>query len=88
MNGRAFSRRKKQHETIQTQTSVVPALPRHNVQKKITTYPMQMVDGRQINIGRVSVQECENCHHLVPTKAGSEKISRCMGSIAAMFYGD
>jgi hypothetical protein len=36
----------------------------------------------------VSVQECENCHHLVPTKAGSEKISRCMGSIAAMFYGD
>ena len=34
MNGRAFSRRKKQHETIQTQTSVVPALPRHNVQEK------------------------------------------------------
>ena len=56
--------------------------------KKITTYPMQMFDGRQINIGRVSVQECENCHHLVPTKAGSEKISRCMGTIAAMFYGD
>ena len=56
--------------------------------KNITTYPMQMFDGRQINIGRVSVQECENCHHLVPTEAGSEKISRCMATIAAMFYGD
>ncbi len=54
---------------------------------KITTYPMQTFDGRQINIGRVSVQECENCYHLIPTKAGSEKINRCMATMASLFFG-
>lgn len=56
--------------------------------RKITTYPLRILDGRQINIGRVAVQECENCHHLIPTKAGSEKINRCMATMAHLFLGD
>jgi YgiT-type zinc finger domain-containing protein len=56
--------------------------------RKITTYPMRTFDGRQINIGRVAVQECDNCHHLIPTKAGSEKVNRCMATMAQLFFGD
>jgi YgiT-type zinc finger domain-containing protein len=56
--------------------------------KKIATYPMRTFDGRQIHIGRVAVQECQNCRHLLPTKAGSEKISRCMAMMATIFYDD
>jgi YgiT-type zinc finger domain-containing protein len=56
--------------------------------KRITTYPLRTFDGRQINIGRVSVQECENCHHLIPTKTGNEKINRCMATMATIFFDD
>lgn len=55
---------------------------------KITTYPMRTLDGRQINIGRVAVQECQNCNHLIPTKAGSAKIERCMMTMADLFLGN
>jgi YgiT-type zinc finger domain-containing protein len=55
--------------------------------KKITTYPLRTFDGRQINIGRVAVQECDHCHHLIPTKAGSEKISRCMTTMTQLLFG-
>jgi hypothetical protein len=48
---------------------------------------MRTFDGRQINIGRVSVQECDNCQHLIPTKAGSEKINRCMAATAHLLFG-
>jgi hypothetical protein len=47
-----------------------------------------MLDGRQVNVGRVAAQECENCHHLIPTKAGNEKINRCMATMALLFLGD
>ena len=55
--------------------------------KKLTTYPLRTVDGRQIIIGRVAVRECDNCHHLIPTKAGSEKISRCMATMTQLLFG-
>jgi len=55
--------------------------------KKIATYPMRTFDGRQINIGRVAVQECQNCQHLIPTKAGSAKITRAMAAMAQLFSG-
>ncbi len=41
-----------------------------------TTYPLQMGE-KQINVGRVSVQQCLDCDALMPTKAGLEKIERC-----------
>jgi YgiT-type zinc finger domain-containing protein len=54
--------------------------------KKCTTYPMRMFDGRQLNIGRVSVHECKKCGHLVPTKAGAAKIDRCFATMAPLFF--
>ena len=53
---------------------------------RVTTYPMRTFDGRQINIGRVAVYECGNCHHLIPTKAGEQKISRCMATITHVLF--
>jgi hypothetical protein len=47
---------------------------------------MRTFDGRQINIGRVAVYECGNCHHLIPTKAGEQKISRCMATITHVLF--
>jgi hypothetical protein len=40
-------------------------------------YPLK-IDKKQINVGRVSVTECMDCHALIPTKAGLEKLGRCM----------
>lgn len=54
--------------------------------KKCTTYPMRMFDGRQVNIGRVSVYECQQCNHLIPTKAGAKKIDRCFAAMAPLFF--
>lgn len=53
---------------------------------KITTYPLRMFDGKQVNIGRVPVYECSNCQHLVPTKTGADKINRCMETMASLFF--
>lgn len=44
------------------------------------TYPLKIAD-KQINIGRVAVKECQDCHEIFPTKAGQEKISRCLGTM-------
>jgi YgiT-type zinc finger domain-containing protein len=54
--------------------------------KKTTTYPMRMFDGKQVNVGSVPVQECQACHHLVPTKAGAEKINRCMATMTSVLF--
>jgi len=43
----------------------------------LTTYPIQ-IKTKQLNVGRVSVKECLDCHALMPTKAGKEKIERAM----------
>jgi hypothetical protein len=48
-----------------------------NVKTHLTTYPLK-IDKKQINVGRVSVRECMDCHVLIPTKAGLEKLGRCM----------
>ncbi len=52
-----------------------------NLKTHQTTYPVKL-GSKQLNIGRVSVRECMDCHSLRPTKAGQEKIARC--SIAFM----
>ena len=48
-----------------------------NTKTHLTTYPIKIGE-KQINIGRVSVRECMNCHAMTPTKSGKEKIGRCM----------
>ena len=48
-----------------------------NTKAHLTTYPIKMGE-KQINVGRVSIRECMDCHALKPTQAGQEKIERCM----------
>lgn len=55
-----------------------------NIKTHLTEYPLKIGE-KQINIGRVSVQECMDCHHLKPTKAGQEKIGRAMMGFMSLF---
>lgn len=41
------------------------------------TYPL-ILPGRQINVGRVKVLECQGCLHLIPTPEGEAKLMRCL----------
>ena len=54
-----------------------------NFKTHLATYPVKL-ETKQINIGRVSVKECMDCNALTPTKAGQEKITRCMMTMACM----
>ena len=47
-----------------------------NLKAHLATYPMK-IGPKQLNVERVSVKECMDCHTLEPTKAGKEKIARC-----------
>lgn len=51
-----------------------------NLKARLATYPIKIGE-KQINVERVSVRECLDCHALIPTEKGDEKIKRCMMSI-------
>lgn len=51
-----------------------------NLKTHQVTYPIKM-ETRRIDVGRVSVQECMDCHNMKPTKAGQEKIERCVATL-------
>lgn len=46
-----------------------------NIKAHRITYPINIAE-KQLNIGRVSVRECMDCHDIKPTQAGEEKIAR------------
>jgi hypothetical protein len=46
-------------------------------------YPL-ILPGRQINVGRVKVLECQGCLHLIPTPEGEEKLMRCLQMFGQM----
>lgn len=48
----------------------------NNLRNSRTTFPL-VIEGKQMNVGRVSVRECIDCYSITPTKAGLEKIERC-----------
>lgn len=48
-----------------------------NTKTHLATYPVKM-DKRELNVERVSVRECMDCHAIHPTQAGQSKIQRCM----------
>jgi YgiT-type zinc finger domain-containing protein len=73
-------------KTIKDQKFTCPSCHGSKFTKKSTTYPVRMFDGKQVNIGRVSAHECNKCQHLVPTKAGAEKIDRCMATMAIALF--
>ena len=51
-----------------------------NLKCEITTYPLSF-EGKQPNVGRVSVRKCLDCSAIVPTEAGKAKLNR-----ATMMY--
>jgi YgiT-type zinc finger domain-containing protein len=55
----------------------------NNLKTHQTPYPFKMGD-KQINVGRVSVKECMDCHFMEPTQAGKEKIGRCVMSFMSL----
>ena len=55
-----------------------------NLKTHLTTYPA-MAGDKQLNVARVSVKECMDCHHLSPTKAGKEKIERAQMAFMSLF---
>lgn len=56
-----------------------------NIKTHLSTYPVK-IGAKQLNINRVSVRECMDCHIMLPTKAGQEKIARC--TMSCMFLLD
>jgi YgiT-type zinc finger domain-containing protein len=55
-----------------------------NTKTHLTTYPIEIGE-KQINVGRVSMRECMDCHAMTPTKSGKEKIGRCMITFMSVF---
>jgi hypothetical protein len=55
-----------------------------NLKTHVIEYPLKIGD-KQLNIGRVSVRECMDCHHFKPTTAGQAKINRTMMTFMSLF---
>lgn len=53
-------------------------------ERRTTTYPV-FIQNRQIDVGRVAVRVCADCQHMFPTKAGQEKINRCIGNMLEFY---
>jgi hypothetical protein len=58
--------------------------------RRIATYPVRLtgqLEGKQINVGRVALHECQTCGHLVPTPAGQAKVARNVDLGIRLFLG-
>ena len=58
--------------------------------RRITTYPVRLtgpLEGKQINVGRVALHECQTCGHLMPTPAGQAKVARNVDLGIRLFLG-
>lgn len=55
--------------------------------RRITTYPVMLggkLEGRQINVGRVALHECQLCGYMMPTTAGQAKVDRLVSECIKM----
>lgn len=48
----------------------------HNLKTRQKPYPVELGE-KTVEVQRVSVKECMDCHAIKPTRAGQEKIARC-----------
>lgn len=55
------------------------------LKSRTTTYPLQL-GGRQVNIARVPLRECLDCHDLTPTPAGQTKIARAFSAMLQLNF--
>jgi hypothetical protein len=61
-----------------------------NLVRRITTYPVRLtgpLEGKQINVGRVALHECQSCGHLMPTLAGQAKVDRLVAQGIQFYLG-
>ena len=61
-----------------------------NLMRRIATYPVKLtgpLEGKQINVGRVALHECQTCGHLMPTPAGQAKVDRNVHMGIRLFLG-
>lgn len=47
-----------------------------NLKDRRATYPLK-VGNRDVEVQRVSIRECIDCHAFMPTEVGQKKINRC-----------
>ena len=58
--------------------------------RRITTYPVRLsgpLEGKEIHVGRVALDECQTCGHLMPTLAGQAKVDRSVNMGIRLFLG-
>jgi hypothetical protein len=63
----------------------------NNLIRRITTYPVRLtgrLEGKQINVGRVALHECQICGHLMPTRAGQAKVDRLVARCIQFYLGN
>jgi YgiT-type zinc finger domain-containing protein len=65
------------------QKRICPNCGKGEFKRRSTTYPLQLQE-RQMNVGRVSVNQCSGCGYLIPTAAGQEKLLRSLSAFASM----
>jgi hypothetical protein len=56
----------------------------------MATYPVQLagpLEGKQVNVGRVALYECQTCGHLMPTPADRAKVDRNVAMALRFFLG-
>jgi hypothetical protein len=61
-----------------------------NLVRRITTYPVHLagqLEGKQIHVGRVALQGCQTCGHLMPTPARQAKVDRNVTMGIRLFLG-
>jgi hypothetical protein len=46
------------------------------------------IEGKQINVGRVALHECQICGHLMPTRAGQAKVDRLVAQGIQFYLGN
>ena len=51
---------------------------------KMTTFPFRSSLGKTILVNRTPLYECLDCHHLIPTRKGREKLDRCLGAFMSL----
>jgi len=64
-------------KTIKKSRKLCETCGGENTKTHLTIYPLKIGE-KQINVGRVSVRECMDCHAMTPTEAGKEKLGRCI----------
>lgn len=77
-------------KTRTSKPSVCSYCASNSLVRRIATYPVHLagpLEGKQVHVGRVALYECQNCGHLMPTRAGQAKVDRNLAMAIRLFLG-